>query len=323
MLLATYFFAFQIFCDFSAYSDIAIGAARVMGYDLLENFRRPYLARSIKEFWGRWHISLSTWFRDYLYIPLGGNRVSRRRWYWNLVVVFLVSGFWHGANWTFVVWGGLHGFYQVFGLMTAGARDRAWGAVARAAETVRAFPTTLRAVAVPGLSPAGIPAGAAPVPAGTYLASSSATLEGGPAHAAGPGGAPRAPLGEGGVVLPPYLARLRSVLAALLTFHLAVFAWIFFRAGSLSDAFQVIGGIFGRGGANGSLNVALGYYEIGIGLAAIVVMECVHLVQEGRDGERILASLPAWARWGMYYALAVAILMFGQFKVTQFIYFQF
>ncbi|MEL7195206.1 MAG: MBOAT family O-acyltransferase [Bacteroidota bacterium] len=113
LLLATYFFAFQIYCDFSGYSDIAIGAARVMGYDLMENFRTPYLSRSIREFWSRWHISLSTWFRDYLYIPLGGNRVPQVRWFLNLFIVFVVSGFWHGANWTFLIWGALHGSYLV------------------------------------------------------------------------------------------------------------------------------------------------------------------------------------------------------------------
>jgi D-alanyl-lipoteichoic acid acyltransferase DltB (MBOAT superfamily) len=111
--LATYFFAFQIYCDFSGYSDIAIGAAQVMGFKLMDNFRRPYHARSIGEFWQRWHISLSTWFKDYLYIPLGGNRVSVARRQWNVVVVFLVSGLWHGASWTFVIWGALHGFYML------------------------------------------------------------------------------------------------------------------------------------------------------------------------------------------------------------------
>ena len=103
LLLATYFFAFQIYCDFSGYSDIAIGAARILGYDLMQNFRLPYLAQSIAGFWRRWHISLSTWFRDYLYFPLGGNRVGLRCWVFNIIVVFTVSGLWHGAAWTFVV----------------------------------------------------------------------------------------------------------------------------------------------------------------------------------------------------------------------------
>jgi D-alanyl-lipoteichoic acid acyltransferase DltB (MBOAT superfamily) len=124
IFLATYFFAFQIFCDFSGYSDIAIGAARVMGFRLMENFRRPYFAPTPVEFWRRWHISLSTWFRDYLYIPLGGNRVAVPRWYLNLLIVFVVSGLWHGAAWTFVLWGALHGLYMIGDLATQKVRGR-------------------------------------------------------------------------------------------------------------------------------------------------------------------------------------------------------
>ncbi|GEO11245.1 MBOAT family O-acyltransferase [Segetibacter aerophilus] len=111
IVIATLFFAEQIYCDFSGYSDIAIGSARVLGFDLMKNFRNPYLSKSISEFWSRWHISLSTWFKDYLYIPLGGNRVSVPRWMFNLLITFLVSGFWHGANWTFIIWGGLNGIF--------------------------------------------------------------------------------------------------------------------------------------------------------------------------------------------------------------------
>jgi len=114
--VATVFFSFQIYCDFSGYSDIAIGSALIMGYNLMTNFRRPYLAQNIREFWHRWHISLSTWFRDYVYIPLGGNRVAKWRWQANVFVTFVVSGLWHGANWTFIIWGALHGFYQVFSI---------------------------------------------------------------------------------------------------------------------------------------------------------------------------------------------------------------
>ena len=108
-IIATFFFSFQIYCDFSGYSDIAIGAALVMGYKLMTNFRRPYFSQNIREFWSRWHISLSTWFRDYVYISLGGNRVVKWRWYYNLFITFLISGLWHGAEWTFVIWGAIHG----------------------------------------------------------------------------------------------------------------------------------------------------------------------------------------------------------------------
>ncbi len=121
--LATVFFAFQIYADFSGYSDIARGIARIMGFRLMENFRRPYLSRSIQEFWTRWHISLSSWFRDYVYFPLGGSRASTYRWTFNIAAVFLTSGLWHGANWTFIIWGGLNGLYLILGKMTTGLRQ--------------------------------------------------------------------------------------------------------------------------------------------------------------------------------------------------------
>ena len=111
-------FAFQIYCDFASYSTIAIGAAQVMGFTLMENFNTPYFAVSIKDFWRRWHISLSTWFRDYLYIPMGGNRCPKLRQKFNLMVTFLVSGLWHGASWNYVAWGFIHGFYQLVGAWT-------------------------------------------------------------------------------------------------------------------------------------------------------------------------------------------------------------
>lgn len=109
LFVASLFFTYQIYCDFSGYSDIAIGTARVMGIDLMSNFNLPYRSTSIQQFWKKWHISLSTWFRDYLYIPLGGNRVSFQKLCLNTILIFLISGIWHGANWTFVVWGALHG----------------------------------------------------------------------------------------------------------------------------------------------------------------------------------------------------------------------
>ena len=113
IIIATVFFAFQIYCDFSGYTDIAIGAAQVMGFHLMDNFNRPYFSTSISEFWRRWHISLSSWFRDYFYISLGGSRVTIPRWYFNLFITFLVSGLWHGANWTFIIWGALNGLYII------------------------------------------------------------------------------------------------------------------------------------------------------------------------------------------------------------------
>jgi alginate O-acetyltransferase complex protein AlgI len=115
ILVAVLFYAFQIYCDFSGYSDIAIGAARIMGFKLMENFHAPYFSKTIAEFWRRWHISLSSWFRDYLYIPMGGNKRGESRWVFNICIVFLASGLWHGANFTYLAWGGLNGLYIMAG----------------------------------------------------------------------------------------------------------------------------------------------------------------------------------------------------------------
>ena len=129
VIVATVCFAFQIYCDFSGYSDLAIGSAQILGFRLMKNFNRPYFSRSIGEFWRRWHISLSSWFRDYLYFPLGGSRVCAVRWAFNILVVFLVSGLWHGAAWTFAAWGLINGLYQVVGRFTRSGRDRLWKCV--------------------------------------------------------------------------------------------------------------------------------------------------------------------------------------------------
>jgi len=123
-LVAVMLFAFQIYCDFSGYCDIALGTAQIMGFRLMQNFDRPYLARSVGEFWRRWHISLSTWFRDYIYVPLGGNRANAVQWMRNVLIVFLLSGLWHGAKWTYVAWGGLHGVYLIVGRWTQPLRQR-------------------------------------------------------------------------------------------------------------------------------------------------------------------------------------------------------
>lgn len=128
LLAGAFGFALQIYCDFCGYSTIAVGAAQVMGFSLMENFETPYFARSISEFWKRWHISLSTWFRDYVYIPLGGNRCSRGRKYWNVLVTMGISGLWHGASWSYVVWGLLHGVYQIIGDLTGTLRKKVYAA---------------------------------------------------------------------------------------------------------------------------------------------------------------------------------------------------
>lgn len=122
LLTATIFFAFQIYCDFEGYSQLAIGSARVLGFHISGNFKTPYLSLSVKEFWQRWHISLTSWFRDYLYIPLGGNRKGKKRKYLNTMIVFLISGLWHGAAWNFVVWGGINGIYNIIQEITENIR---------------------------------------------------------------------------------------------------------------------------------------------------------------------------------------------------------
>ena len=121
--LATLLFAWQVYCDFSGYSDIAIGVARVLGVDLMKNFDQPHLSRSMTEIWTRWHISLSIWFRDYIYIPLGGNRSGPVRWAINIAVVFIVSGLWHGASWRFAAWGALHAALVIGDRFTRPTRD--------------------------------------------------------------------------------------------------------------------------------------------------------------------------------------------------------
>lgn len=137
-VLASIFFTIQIYADFAGYSLMAIGVGRTLGFELTENFRRPYFAVSVTDFWHRWHISLSTWLKDYVYIPLGGSRCSKARNYWNIMVTFLVSGIWHGANWTFVVWGALHGFFQVVE-KAIGEQKCKYGVTGRVVKTVVTF----------------------------------------------------------------------------------------------------------------------------------------------------------------------------------------
>ncbi len=124
LFIAAVFYTFEIYCDFAGYSNIAIGVSKIMGIDIMQNFRQPYLSASIPEFWRKWHISLSSWLRDYLYIPLGGNRKGYFRKLINIMIVFAASGLWHGAAWTFVVWGLLHGLYQVVGIVLKPSRDK-------------------------------------------------------------------------------------------------------------------------------------------------------------------------------------------------------
>ncbi len=248
LLLATYFFTFQIYCDFSGYSDIAIGSARIFGYDLMQNFRLPYLAASIRDFWRRWHISLSSWFADYLYIPLGGNRVSAGRWAFNIAAVFLLSGLWHGANWTFVVWGGLHACYYLC--------ESLLGKVRRWMNT------------------------------------------------------------------PALPAAFSHGLGVLITFHLVVPAWVFFRARTVSDAFLILGRIMTD--LSGALYRGPSQLETFVCLCLILVLVVAQMLQtKGVWALGCMASrLPRTIRWAGYIAMLYGLILLGKGS-NEFIYLQF
>ena len=258
LVVATVFFAFQIYCDFAGYSLVAIGSAEVMGFRLMKNFDRPYLSRSISEFWSRWHISLSSWFRDYVYIPLGGNRVGRQRWYFNLFVTFLLSGLWHGANWTFVIWGALNGFYLIFSLVTKEARE--------------AFNRVIGLASRPAL---------------------------------------------------------HAVVSVTITFALACFAWVFFRAATLTDALHV----FSAAIATPTLHQIVPDAVRAEGISKLEVLYCFFLIAGLMMFEVISTRIniarqfrmqPAWVRWPVYYATCMAIWLLGiSTEAKAFIYFQF
>jgi alginate O-acetyltransferase complex protein AlgI len=244
LLVATYCFAFQIYCDFSGYSDIARGVSRVYGIELMRNFDAPYFSRSISEFWTRWHISLSTWFKDYVYFPLGGNRVPLLRNFFNILVVFLLSGFWHGASWTFVVWGGLHGTYLIFG--------------------------RLREMLLARLGMNTDPAGG-----------------------------------------------IRGFIACLVTFHLVLIGWMFFRATEVSQAFDITWRILRPSGS-----VFWDPILVQCVLGVAVVLACDYLLRRSRYFDR-LAEFPMALRWGYAFSLLIGIVLMGVESGSQFIYFQF
>jgi alginate O-acetyltransferase complex protein AlgI len=264
LVIATIFFTFQIYCDFSGYSDIAIGSAQVMGFKLMSNFNRPYFSKSISEFWKRWHISLSTWFKDYLYIPLGGNRVNKSRWYFNLFFTFMVSGLWHGANWTFLAWGALHGCYLVLALVTQSIRNKLTDIT-----SLQQFPT------------------------------------------------------------------LFKLLQIGFTFILVAFAWIFFRANNIHDAWYIVKNMFhGFPGSylqaliNSDLRAQMVYLNQGkneftLALVCILFMEMIHLLQRQKSIREMLNEKPWFVRWSFYYCIMITIMLYGVFNKSQFIYFQF
>jgi D-alanyl-lipoteichoic acid acyltransferase DltB (MBOAT superfamily) len=251
-LLAVLFFSFQIYCDFSAYSDIARGAARVMGFRLMRNFNFPYFSKSIQEFWGRWHISLSTWFRDYLYIPLGGNRVGLMRWCFNIMVVFLLSGLWHGANWTFVIWGALHGVFLIAGRLTQ-MRKREYPAVTK-------------------MSVAGF-------------------------------------------------------LNVNFIFILVAFAWIFFRAPNITQAFQMIRSCIDARGLDwrhpGLTTNIISRFNFAVCVVSLLSLVTIETLTVRYNAYQRFLKLPVSLRMIVYIGMTLTILIFGVFNNSKFIYFQF
>jgi len=258
LLSAALAYSLQIYCDFSAYSDLAVGSARLFGIELMENFDAPYLSRSVKEFWRRWHISLSSWFRDYLYFPLGGSRRGRVRTYLNCLIVFAVSGLWHGAAAAFVVWGLLNGVYQVLGGVLA-----PWKRRLRAALRIREDAPALR------------------------------------------------------------LAQIAA------TFLLLTVTWVFFRAGTLTQAVLILRRIFTMAGGVRTWNLtALGMGRPGLlvlALACLGLLLCDTAGRVRRWAERLNGSL--WPRYAVWSALLLAILVFGAYgtgyNAQEFVYFQF
>lgn len=255
LVLGAVFFAIQIYGDFSGYSDIAIGTARLFGIDLLRNFDFPYFSRDIAEFWRRWHISLSSWFRDYLYIPLGGSRVGKWTKVRNIFIIFIVSGFWHGANWTFIIWGFLNALFILPSVLLKTHRNN------------------IDIVA-----------------AGKYLPT------------------------------------VKQFLSIALTFGLTVFAWIFFRAPSVTGAFHYISKIF----SPSVLQAPDGGAFLGSG-ASIYALTCfiflfMGIEWVGRQQQYAIARFgikwPVTVKWSFYYSLVIAIFYFAG-APKQFIYFQF
>lgn len=249
LVLGALFFTIQIYCDFSGYSDIALGTSRLFGIDLLRNFAFPYFSRDIAEFWRRWHISLSSWFKDYLYIPLGGSKGGIWIKIRNILIIFLVSGFWHGANWTFIVWGLLNALYIIPSII---------------------FNTNRNNLDI--------------------------------------------------VAKGKYLPTIKEFLSICLTFSLTVFAWIFFRATSIKNAFTYISGIF-------SSSLFTIPQEIGIRKSIILLIILFFIIEWlGREQQYAIASFGKKCykplRWGFYYLIILAILHFTG-KEQQFIYFQF
>jgi alginate O-acetyltransferase complex protein AlgI len=311
LALATYLFVFQVYCDFSGYTDIAIGTAQVMGYRLMPNFRRPYFASSLGELWRRWHISLITWFRDYLYIPLGGNRVPQWRFYVNMIIVFTLSGLWHGAQWTYVIWGSLNGVLLMLGRVTQRPRD--WfreGLFGKIGKVPATAYFTL-AAALAGLAAAG---------------SLYGVLKGsGPRVAAGLTFIVLLSLGAlrtSEALYERFVVRMKKFWMIAATFHLFVLGAVFFRSRNVADAWYILTHFTGTN--FNQLTLTLDPIQFAMMILVAVILNIIHLIQEKHGSIReLIRQKPAWVRWTLYSLLCASILLFGLRGEQQFIYFRF
>ena len=309
LLLATYFFAVQIYCDFSGYTDIAIGTAQVMGYDLIPNFRRPFYASNIAELWRRWHMSLISWLRDYLYIPLGGNRVPRWRLYFNILTVFTLSGLWHGAQWTLVIWGALNGVLIILGRVTLTLRDRAraliFGGIAK-------IPTPAYFVIAALFALAGAAGGALHLPGGY-----------GARIAAGAAGAAVLALGilrTRGALFDKFLGTAMKLWMIFVTFQLFTLGAIFFRSRNVKDAWYILTHFPGTNFKD--LKLVFSVTDFLQMAGVIIILNVINLLQERGSVREMLRKKPLALRWSLYYLLVMSIIGM-MYKTAQFIYFQF
>ena len=309
LLAATYFLVFQVYCDFAGYTDIAIGTAQVMGYELLPNFRRPFFSQSISEFWRRWHMTLISWLRDYLNIPLGGNRVSKLRWYFNILLVFTVSGLWHGAQWTFVIWGAMNGVFIIISRLTQTVRDRIKGKIFSGIAIIPAVVYFTLCAAFITFAVLGGMFGAA-----------SATAR----IAAAAGGLALCGLGILRMqrdMFDRFLNSVRKIWMIFVTFHLFMFGGVFFRSQNLADAWYIITQFPGLNFSEIKLFFKTDEILLMVGL--IIFLIIIHLIQERRGSIRQqLRTKPLVIRWVIYYLFVISLFL-GMYKTSQFFYFQF
>lgn len=308
LLLATYFFVFQVYCDFSGYTDIAIGTAQVMGYELMPNFRRPFFARSIGELWRRWHISLISWFRDYLYIPLGGNRGGAFRWHFNTLLVFVLSGLWHGAQWTFVTWGALNGVLIILSRLTdnprTAAREFVFGLFEKTRPGIWLSLTGLAALAAMfgGRLGLGLGLRAVAVIVGLFVLSMGIISMRGDRYRR-------------------FLSGMKSFWMVLLTFHLFTLGAVFFRSATISDAWYILTHF--AGGNIAHVFLLFKPAEIALMLGLVALLNIIHLIQERKGSIRAMVRSKPWPiRWALYYLMVMSIFL-GMQKTSQFIYFNF